>query len=160
MAIEVERKFLIGGELPPGLDNCPREEILQGYLATGPVSVRVRIRRNARGTSAVITVKGPMVNGGRLEFEYPVPVDDAEAMLSLCVGPPIEKTRLRYRHGGHVWEVDVFSGANAPLKLAEVELGDINEALELPNWLGEEVTDDVRYQNAYLAEHPYGNWGS
>jgi len=155
MGIEIERKFLL----------CSTDALIgngkqihQGYLRAGPVSVRVRITRANDVAKATITVKGPMIDAARAEFEYAVPTADAEAMMGLCVGPPIEKNRHKLHHAGHDWDVDIFTGVNAPLMLAEVELTSKDENVELPNWVGEEVTSDGRYQNAYLAEHPFSTW--
>lgn len=80
-------------------------------------------------------------------------------LRDIVVRPPLEKTRYRVRHAGHVWEVDVFSGANAGLVIAEVELGDRNEAVEIPAWAGPEVSDDPRFFNAYLTHRPFSGWG-
>lgn len=147
MGLEIERRFLVLGE---GWRAAATggHRLDQGYLAREDgVTVRVRIA----GDAAKLTVKGP---GGlvRPEFEYPVPVDDAAAMLSaLCAGRRLSKTRHRVPHGGLTWEVDVFEGPLAGLVIAEVELPDAGHVLGLPSWAGREVTDDRRYANAVLA---------
>jgi adenylate cyclase len=150
MGIEIERKFLVRGEGWRALARAATP-MRQGYLAVGgPDLPGVRIR--IAGETAVLTVKGP---GGkvRAEFEYPVPVADAEAMLALCPFAVLAKTRWEVPYGGHLWTVDEFSApaALAGLLLAEVELAAEEVAPELPDWLGEEVTEDARYSNAALA---------
>lgn len=154
MGVEIERKFLVReGWLPP----APGRAYLQGYLASGAGGATVRVR--VAGEEAFITVKGPSERGARLEFEYPIPAADAREMLSaLATGVVIEKTRHLVGHEGHTWEVDVFSGANGGLVVAEVELDSIDEEVALPGWVGEEVTMDRRYANSYLSAHPYREW--
>ena len=157
MGIEIERKFLLrDADVVSGTEG---QLIRQGYLAAGPVTVRVRVTESGTTAAATLTVKSPMENTRRSEFEYAIPTHDAEEMLALCVGPPVQKHRYRLAFAGHTWEIDIFSGANAPLMLAEVELSEVDEPVELPAWVGTEVTDDIRYQNAYLAEHPFNTWG-
>ncbi|MBI5095956.1 MAG: CYTH domain-containing protein [Candidatus Hydrogenedentes bacterium] len=127
----------------------------QGYLYAGdPGTVRVR----AMDDRAYLTVKGKATGISRDEFEYEIPLADAEIMLTLCEGLIIEKTRYLVPHQGHTWEVDVFDGANAGLIIAELELSDAAEAFELPAWVGDEVSLDRRYTNAYLSQHPYSTW--
>jgi CYTH domain-containing protein len=153
---EIERKFLVAGDgWRAGAEGVL---IRQGYLVTAPaLSVRVRIC----GERGFLTVKGGEGTLVRQEFEYEIPVADAGAMLDgLCQKPLIEKTRHAVRHAGHTWEIDVFSGENAGLVLAEVELAAVDERLELPPWVGREVTDDPRYLNANLAREPFRTWGS
>ena len=152
MAIEIERKFLVQGQAwrtGAGVLLC------QGYLNRDKArTVRVRIA----GDAAFLTVKGQSVGATRLEFEYPVPVADARALLALCDGPWVEKTRYRVVYQGTTWEVDEFAGANAGLVVAEVELAHEDQPFARPNWLGEEVTHDTRYFNSNLASHPYCTW--
>ncbi|MGQ9658947.1 MAG: CYTH domain-containing protein [Thermochromatium sp.] len=155
MAYEIERKFLVVGEgWRDQVEDATR--LVQGYLTEDArTTVRVRIC----GTRAWLTLKGQTQGISRLEFQYPIPIDEAEILLrELAVLPLIEKTRYRVRHGGHVWELDVFAGANAGLVLAELELERVDEAFERPDWLGAEVSDDPRYFNVNLARYPYGNW--
>lgn len=155
MAVEIERKFLVAGD--GWRDRVEGEtRLVQGYLnEDARTTVRVRIR----GETAWLTLKGATQGISRLEFEYPIPVADAETLLrELAVSPLIEKTRYRVRHGGHLWELDVFADANAGLMLAELELTTVDEAFERPDWLGAEVSDDPRYFNANLARHPYRDW--
>ncbi len=155
MSYEIERKFLVAGD--SWREQCDAGEVMrQGYLAGGKQgSVRVRLS----GTQAWLNIKGATVGAKRREFEYLIPVVDAEIILDeLCHGPLIEKTRFRLRHGDHTWEIDVFAGDNDGLVVAEVELDAADEAVELPAWLGHEVTEEARYYNVALVEHPFSQW--
>jgi adenylate cyclase len=151
--VEIERKFLVVGE-GWRAGGEPGQRFCQGYLAdAGGVTVRVR----RAGSRAYLTVKGRGVGLVRPEFEYGIPVDEAEAMLAdLCRRPLIEKTRHEVRHARHVWHVDVFGGDSAGLVLAEVELRRPDEPVALPQWVGEEVTFDLRFRNSSLAASPVG----
>lgn len=152
MAVEIERKFLVMGQ--PWLQ-VPGVVFRQGYLNRDKArTVRVRVA----GEVAFLTIKGVSVGATRAEFEYPIPLADAEALLALCEGPLIEKTRHVLTHAGTVWELDVFAGDNAGLVVAEVELLSEDQAFVRPGWLGAEVTQDVRYFNSNLAAHPYCRW--
>lgn len=145
MATEIERKFLVVGE---GWRNGqPGARYCQGYLTTKRITVRVRRAAN----HAYLTIKGPARGISRPEFEYPIPVEDAETMLrTLCKRPLVEKTRYAVFFAGKEWAVDVFSGKNAGLVLAEIELSNPDEPFEMPPWIGEEVTHDKRYKNSSL----------
>lgn len=155
MAVEIERKFLVKNDA--WRESVESEShIMQGYLAADAnVTVRVRIK----GDAAYLTIKGPTQGFGRSEYEYPIPAADGAAMLKeLPIFPVIDKTRFRVRCGAHVWDLDVFAGANAGLVMAEVELGSEDESFEMPEWAGEEVSADGRYYNANLARVPYSQW--
>ena len=156
MGTEIERKFLPRGESWRRAADGPGVLIRQGYLASAPYcTVRVR----AAGERAWITVKGRITGASRAEFEYPIPIEDAGWMLgSLCGGLLIEKTRYRVAHGGLVFEIDEFHAENAGLILVEVELESEDQAVALPDWIGEEITGDFRYSNSNLAHSPYGRW--
>ena len=156
MALEIERKFLVQDGWRP---EVPGERIAQGYLARSETAV-VRVR--LRGGKGFITVKGLADGVSRLEYEYEVPWQDAEEMLRLCEGPRIEKERHLLPAGDHkhTWEVDVFHGNNEGLVVAEIELESEAEDFPKPEWLREEVSDDVRYYNCNLAEHPYTEWSN
>jgi len=150
---EIERKFLVSSDA--WRDGTPGVPMRQGYLSEGArTTVRVRIA----GVRAWLTIKGSPAKGVRPEFEYEIPVAEAEAMLALCTGEIIEKERHRVPHAGHTWEVDVFAGMNQPLVTAEVELDAVDEPVELPSWVGREVTGESRYLNAALARTPYSAW--
>lgn len=154
MGIEIERKFLVSGDAWKAI----AEGILyrQGYLSTEKGrTVRVRIA----GDKAFITIKGMASGIVRPEFEYEIPVDDAAAMLdTLCLKPLIEKRRYTLEYKGLCWEVDEFFGENQGLVVAEVELSSADQAIELPAWVGTEVSDDPRYFNSSLIAHPFSKW--
>jgi adenylate cyclase len=152
---EIERKFLVRDDDWRAAAS-PGKRLRQGYLArTAACSVRVRIG----GDVAWLNVKSAQPGLTRLEYEYPLPVADAEAMLdSFCPHAPVEKTRYEVSHAGSRWEIDVFEGANAGLVVAEIELADESESFERPAWLGEEVSGERRYYNADLVDHPYSRW--
>lgn len=153
MGIEIERKFLVK-EASWKADAEPGQVCRQGYLCSGNgKTVRVRVI----GEQAFLTIKGPTSGISRAEFEYEIPVDDAEAMLALC-GDLVEKVRYFVRHAGLQWELDVFSGANEGLVLAEIELESEHQHIDLPDWAGQDVSGDKRYYNAYLARHPFSLW--
>ena len=155
MAKEIERKYLVkpGAWKPPANGTTIR----QGYLSA--VKERV-VRVRTKGPKAFLTIKGLTTGISRAEFEYEIPVQDADALLTnLCEQPLIEKTRYKEVYMGHTWEIDVFFGANDGLIVAEVELTDENEKLVLPAWAGEEVSADPRYFNSNLIANPYSKWG-
>jgi len=154
MGEEIERKFLVEGE--SWRDEATGVKYRQGFLSTVPErTVRVRVAGH-RGT---ITIKGKNVGARRAEFEYEIPVDDAEQMLdTLCERPLIEKVRYTLTLGRHTWEVDVFGGDNAGLVVAEIELGSEDEAFDKPQWARDEVTGDPRYFNSNLVAAPYQTW--
>ncbi len=154
MATEIERKFLVNGDAWRSL--AVGALYRQGYIATNPErTVRVRVVEN----TGYLTIKGLSIGISRPEFEYTIPVEDAEQMLQdLCDRPLIEKTRSKIKVGDLLWEVDEFEGENKGLILAEVELTDENQTVELPNWIGKEVSGDPRYSNSYLAKHPFSHW--
>ena len=155
MATEIERKFLLRDEgWREQADGGTR--FRQGYLiGAEKASVRVRIE----GEQANINIKSATLGIHRQEYEYPIPLADAEELLdTLCEQPQIEKTRYLVKVGEHLWEVDVFAGDNAGLVVAEVELADENEPFEMPAWAGEEVSHDTRYYNVCLVKHPYCEW--
>jgi CYTH domain-containing protein len=157
MAREIERKFLVAED---GWRKGARGvRYRQGYLSAGE-GARCTVRVRIAAERAFLTIKGPAAGAARDEYEYQIPVADAEEMLSrLAAGGTVEKTRHRVPHAGRVWEVDEFAGDNAPLVLAEVELERVDDPVELPPWVGREVTEDGRYTNAALALHPYSRWG-
>lgn len=156
MAHEIERKFLVKADLLPPLTHG--QSLKQGYICTDPERVvRVRVAEGA----AFITVKGKTVGATRLEFEYAIAVDDAEQMLRhLAVGPIIEKVRHRIAHQDHIWDLDIFSGDNEGLIVAEVELSEEGERVALPAWVDREVTGEDRYYNSNLRDYPFKQWQS
>ncbi len=161
MGIEIERKFLLAsGAWRAQASRHVR--MAQGYLndadavTTGRQHVSVRVR--IAGDVAHLNIKSREAGPSRQEFEYPIPLHEAEALLALCVGGRIEKQRHYVTHAGHLWEIDVFDGDNAGLVVAEIELASEDEVFVRPDWLGSEVTDQNRYYNLMLAERPFSHW--
>lgn len=155
MPVEIERKFLVRND---GWRADVEEEtrILQGYLADGPLAT---VRARIKGDLAYLTIKGATSGISRSEYEYRIPVEDAEAMLrEMAISSVIEKVRYRVRVGRQIWDLDVFAGENQGLVMAEIELDAEDADFQLPDWAGEEVSDDPRYFNAALAKHPYTRW--
>lgn len=154
--IEIERKFLVLNTDFIDLA-VTKNRIVQGYLNSDPErTVRVRIK----GEKGFLTIKGKGNESGttRLEWETEIDLNDAEKLLPLCENGVIDKTRYEIPSGKHTYEVDVFTGANDGLIVAEIELESENEPFDKPNWLGQEVTGDERYYNAYLSNKPYKSW--
>ena len=155
MAHEIERKFLV-------INDRWRDQISssdyfrQGYLSTTEkCSIRVRVSDN----KGHLNLKSATLDIQRTEYEYEIPRHEAEEMLELfCEDSQIKKTRYYVRYDKHLWEIDVFDGANAGLIVAEIELDDINESFTKPDWVGQEVSDDPRYYNVCLAKHPFIEW--
>jgi len=153
MGTEIERKFLVTSEA--WRDGSAGTALKQGYLNREPDrTVRIRIA----GDAAFITIKGRREGIARDEFEYPIPVADAEGLLAMCLPSPVIKTRYLVHHEGHCWEVDEFHGDNEGLIVAEIELSSVDEPFSRPPWLGEEVSLDSRYFNSRLAQFPYKAW--
>ncbi|MDJ0923555.1 MAG: CYTH domain-containing protein [Acidimicrobiia bacterium] len=154
MATEIERKYLVAGEEWRALGRG--SDFRQGYLSTVKErTVRVRVA----GERGYLTIKGITLDATREEYEYEIPVGEAARMLEqLCEQPIIEKTRYEIDWAGLTWEVDEFRGVNAGLVVAEVELGDPNQEIELPPWVGDDVTDDPRYFNSNLIARPFSSW--
>jgi CYTH domain-containing protein len=155
MAIETERKFTVTGNFEK--DACRSKRITQGYICADPErTVRVRIA----GDDAFLTIKGPSDEKlwSRYEFEQQIPLTDGEELMKLCVSGIIDKVRHYVPAGKHMWEVDVFHGDNEGLIIAEIELESEHEPIEIPGWIGAEVTADRRYYNAMLSKTPYSQW--
>ena len=154
MHTEIERKFIVDTSMwePKGQG----EQYKQGYISVHPErAVRVRIA----GQSAFLCIKGKASNFSRREFEYGIPVSDAEQMLKLfCKRPPIEKRRHKEIHHGKLWEIDVFQAENDGLVLAEVELESEGEEIILPDFASREVSSDERYLNSNLYRMPFIRW--
>ena len=152
MAVEIERKFLVVGEV---WRTAPAVFYSQGYLNRDKArTVRVRIA----GEQAFLTIKGISEGARRAEFEYPIPLWDARELLAMCEQPLIEKHRRKILHDGFVWEVDEFLGDNIGLVVAEIELPAEDTRFTLPDWVGEEVTADARYFNSNLSKNPFSTW--
>ncbi|HEV7489726.1 MAG TPA: CYTH domain-containing protein [Rhodanobacteraceae bacterium] len=158
MAVEIERKFLVIGDAWRG-DVSESQQMAQGYLA-GPPASRCSVRIRVAGENAHLNIKSATLGVERDEFEYPIPLADAEHMLAALGGHRVEKMRHHVRAGPHIFEIDEFLGDNAGLVVAEIELADPDEAFERPKWLGREVSDLARYYNLNLATHPYSQWSA
>lgn len=148
MAVEIERKFLVNKELWEQVKPNEGQRILQGYLLK---SVEKTVRLRTKGGKGYITVKGASVNHiSRAEFEYEIPLEEAQAMLDEFCPKKIDKVRYTLKVAGKIWEVDEFSSPNPGLILAEIELTAEDESFEMPEWAGKEVSDDERYYNANM----------
>ena len=156
MALEIEHKFLLAND-------SWRQEVShsthykQGYLSSSPVSsIRVRVSAN----QAWLNIKSATIGNSRQEYEYEIPLADAHSILDdLCVKQLIEKIRHLVEKDQHVWEIDEFLGDNAGLIVAEIELSAQDEVFAKPDWVGEDVTQDVSYYNNSLCRHPFKDWG-
>lgn len=154
--IEIERKFLVTSDAFKK-ESFVQNRITQGYLSSNPErAVRVRVKEN----KGYLTIKGISNESGmsRFEWEKEIPVTEAEKLLLLCEKGIIDKTRFEVKVFHHVFEIDEFYGENQGLIIAEIELSSENESFVKPVWLGEEVTADSRYYNAYLSKNPFKNW--
>ncbi|HZK28134.1 MAG TPA: CYTH domain-containing protein [Thermoclostridium sp.] len=154
MAVEIERKYLVKDLSFKKLSTGVLYK--QGYLSEDSNNtVRIRII----GTKGLLTIKGPTIGISRAEYEYEIPIADAEEMMeSMCLKPVIQKYRYTFKYKGFTWEVDEFLQENNGLIVAEIELKDENHIFTKPDFIGDEVTDDHRYRNSYLALHPYKTW--
>lgn len=157
MPVEIERKFLVVSDAWRA-QVAGSKRYRQGYLGGAEhSSIRVRVSDH----DAYLNIKSATLGVSRLEYEYPIPLADAHEMLDrLCRKPLIEKTRYFVDHAGHRWEIDVFEGDNAGLIVAEIELESPDAAFARPDWVGDEVSDDIRYYNVSLVEHPFKAWAN
>ena len=154
MAIEIERKFLVK-EKPFSIAKRSLK-INQGYIINEKSKV-IRVRE--KGDDYFLTIKGNNIGISRLEYDFPISKEDAkELIFHFCKTTLIEKTRHYIEHKGHTWEVDEFHGKNNGLIVAEIELDSEDEKFEIPDWVGEEVTQDDKYYNMNLAIHPFTSW--
>jgi adenylate cyclase len=154
--VEIERKFLVKNDSFKK-EAFAKNHIAQGYLSSVPErTVRVRIKSE----KGFLTIKGASNDSGlsRFEWEKEIPVSEAKSLLLLCEKGVIDKTRFEIKKGNHVFEVDEFYNDNEGLIVAEIELDSENDTFEKPDWLGKEVTGDIRYYNAYLSKNPFKNW--
>ena len=161
MPVEIERKFLVRND---GWRKAAHKVVpmAQGYLndlaAVDSGAMKTSMRVRIAGDEAFLNLKSRELGHTRQEFDYPIPVSDARALLELCVGGLVDKRRHYVEHQGHLWEVDEFLGDNAGLVVAEIELDRADEAFAAPDWLGPEATDASRYYNLALASRPYSQW--
>lgn len=154
MGKEIERKFLVK-DFSFKEDAFRSDFIKQGYISVLPEkSVRIRIKNK----QAFLTIKGKTTGFTRAEFEYEIPLHDAQQMLEMFCDTIIDKERFFIKHDEFTWEVDVFYGDNEGLVLAEIELNSEKTSFETPDWAGKEVTGDVKYYNANLIKHPFSQW--
>lgn len=153
MALEIERKYLVDPAKWTPTDKGT--SLVQVYLSLEPNPI-VRIR--IAGEKAFLTIKGCSESISRPEFEYEIPVHDATEMLKMAISNPVEKIRHEVMHSGFLWEVDVFSGKNSGLIMAEIELKSENQEFPRPDWLLKEVSNDGRYYNSYLSGCPFSEW--
>lgn len=156
MPQEIERKFLVTSDAYKAF-SYSNTHISQGYIsANTAATVRVRIN----GDKGFLTIKGESSESGttRYEWEKEIPLNEANELLQLCASGVLEKTRYKVKHEGFIYEIDEFSGENKGLVVAEIELNHENEVFAKPDWLGREVTGDVRYYNAMLVRCPYSKW--
>ena len=161
MGIEIERKFLVTGD---GWRTAAHKVVpmAQGYLNdlamvdSGAMQTSVRVR--IEGEQARLNIKSRELGASRQEFEYPIPVGDARALLALSVGGLVDKRRHYVEHAGHLWEVDEFLGDNTGLVVAEIELDSASQAFQKPAWIGVEATHAQRYYNLALASRPFSQW--
>lgn len=154
--LEIERKFLVNSEDFKS-QASHKNQIAQGYLNSNPErTVRVRVK----GESGFLTIKGKGNDTGMTRFEWETEISLAEAknLIQLCENGVIDKIRYEVEIGNHTYEVDEFFGDNEGLIVAEIELKSEDEVFEKPTWLGQEVTNDERYYNAYLSNNPFKNW--
>ena len=156
MALEIERKFLTTSDAWKA-EAGDGVLFRQGYMTSGADKASVRVR--IEGERARLNIKSVTVGNSRLEYEYDIPVTDAEEMLEkLCNKPLIEKHRYFVKRHSQTLELDEFLGDNAGLVVAEVELDHANQVVDLPDWIGREVTEDTRYYNACLVNNPFKSW--
>lgn len=155
MPLEIERKFLV--DKNKWSPNSQGTTMIQAYLGLAPYpTVRIRIA----GEKAFLTIKGRSETIARPEFEYEIPIVDAQEMLNMAISSPVEKVRYEIQHKGFTWEVDVFSGKNSGLIMAEIELSSESQDFPFPDWLLDEVSYDGRYYNSYLSLCPFQEWNN
>lgn len=161
MGIEIEYKFLVKDDSWRNLA-YKVVPMSQGYIndqaALDSGAQRASVRVRIAGEEAFLNLKSRDLGPTRQEFDYPIPLGDARALLALCVGGTIEKRRHYVNHAGHIWEIDEFLGDNTGLVVAEIELTAAGEDFEKPAWAGADVTELLRYYNLALAARPYSQW--
>lgn len=155
MGVEIEHKYLVDESEWLRVSASDKVQIRQGYLQTDPEKT---IRVRTKGNQAFITIKGKAEGASRLEFEYEIPLTDANELLNKFCSNLVEKVRHQVIHAGKIWEVDVFTGLNAGLIVAEIELQGEDESYAIPNWVTKNVTSDHRYANSNLAVAPFSKW--
>ncbi|WP_316824511.1 CYTH domain-containing protein [Pedobacter miscanthi] len=155
MGKEIERKFLIDQQKWDNLNKPEGKLFRQGYLLTDKdKTIRVR----ATESKGFLTIKGKTIGATRMEFEYEIPLPEATELLDNFAISELSKTRYEITMGGKLWEVDVFSGENEGLIVAEIELESEDENFDLPDWVSNEVTEEEKYYNSNLTVKPFKNW--
>jgi len=157
VALEIERKFLLGSDAWRSLVT-QSTLYRQGYLTPSVQEAKASVRVRVEGECGVLNIKSVRMGIQRHEYEYSIPLAEANEMLDTLCGSIIEKTRHLVLFGAHQWEIDEFHGDNAGLIVAEIELSAVDEAFARPSWLGGEVTEDARYYNVALVNKPYNTW--
>lgn len=155
MALEIEHKYLVKKDIWKNVNPEQSISIQQAYLSTNP-NKTIRVR--TKGNHAYLTIKGKTNGASRPEYEFEIPIKDAQELIRDFCNNLIEKTRHIVTYQTKVWEVDEFEGLNQGLIVAEIELSNENESYALPEWVDKEVTNDNRYSNSNLAEHPFTKW--
>ena len=155
MGVEIERKFLVNSQKWDKLTKPDGMQYRQGYILKEPSkTVRVRVT----GDNGFITIKGKTIGASRSEYEYQIPLNEADELLKEFCEAVITKVRYCIQFANKLWEVDVFLADNEGLIIAEIELDNESEYFDLPDWITEEVTGDVKYYNSNLSTHPYKTW--
>jgi len=157
LALEIERKFLLSSDAWRGLVT-QSTLYRQGYLTPSVQGSKASVRVRVEGEHGVLNIKSVRLGIQRHEYEYAIPLAEANEMLDTLCGSIIEKTRHRVPFAAHEWEIDEFHGDNAGLIVAEIELSAVDEMFARPAWLGGEVTEDARYYNVALANKPFNTW--
>jgi adenylate cyclase len=155
MATEIEHKYLVNTDIWKTIIPDKQVEIQQAYLLTDPEKT-IRIR--TKGKTGFITIKGKTVGASRLEYEYEIPLEEANELINQFCSNRIEKIRHVVIHENNTWEVDVFKGLNEGLIVAEIELTSEDQKYSIPSWVDKNVTDDPRYANSNLAIKPFKTW--
>jgi len=155
MGKEIERKFLIDQQKWDDLVKPEGRLLRQGYLLTDKAKT---IRVRATESKGFLTIKGQTIGATRLEYEYEIPVSEATELLDSFAVSELSKTRYEIEFNGKLWEVDVFTGDNEGLIVAEIELESENEIFDLPDWIGKEVTTEEKYYNSNLTVRPFKDW--
>lgn len=152
MAKEIEVKYLVKN-MPTEAMNASKEKIVQGYLhrSHGGGNTKATIRVRQLGNRGFITIKGEKTGISQSEFEYEIPLKDAQELFEICEKGLIEKTRYYIPHGEHTIELDVFEGRHTGLILAEIELKSEDEKFDIPTWFDIDVSQDPTYTNAGLS---------
>lgn len=155
MGVEIERKFLVDHDKWENFEKTAGDFYRQGYLLTDPHKT-IRVRQTS--DKGFLTIKGISVGATRAEYEYEIPSEEAKELLDQFAVSELSKIRYKIAMENHIWEVDVFSGENDGLIVAEIELKNENEKFKIPDWIGQEVTGEEKYYNSNLTLLPFKKW--